>query len=171
MSTLKDRTILISGASRGIGLAIALRCARDGANLALLAKTAEPHPKLPGTLPEAAAAVEAAGGRALPILCDIRDGAAVAEAVAQAAAAFGGIDAVVNNASAISLTGTADTPLKRYDLMTGVNSRGTFAVTQAALPWLLKSDRAHILTIWRRRSTCRRNGSPAIPPTASPNTA
>jgi citronellol/citronellal dehydrogenase len=146
-ATLKDRTILISGASRGIGLAIAERCARDGANLALLAKTVEPHPKLPGTLADAAAAVEAAGGRALPLICDIRDETAVARAVTEAAGAFGGIDAVVNNASAISLTGTADTPVKRYDLMTGVNSRGTFVVTQAALPWLLKAERPHILTI------------------------
>ena len=144
---LADRTILISGASRGIGLAIAERCARDGAKVALLAKTAEPHPKLPGTLADAAAAVEAAGGRALPILCDIRDEDAVAAAVDQTAKTFGGVDAVVNNASAISLTGTADTPVKRYDLMTGVNSRGTFVVSQAALPWLLKAERPHVLTI------------------------
>ncbi len=144
---LEGRTILVSGGSRGIGLAIATRCARDGANVALLAKTAEPHPRLPGTLADAAAAVEAAGGRALPIVCDIRDAEAVAAAVAQAAEAFGGIDAVVNNASAISLTGTAETPVKRYDLMTGVNSRGTFVVTLAALPWLLAAARPHVLTI------------------------
>jgi citronellol/citronellal dehydrogenase len=147
MSAFAGRTVVISGASRGIGLAIAVRLAREGANLALLAKTAEPHPKLPGTLPEAAAAVEAAGGRALALTCDIRDEAAVAEAVARTVGTFGGIDAVVNNASAISLTGTLDTPLKRYDLMTGVNSRGTYAVTQACLPHLLKADRPHVLTL------------------------
>jgi citronellol/citronellal dehydrogenase len=147
METLAGRTILISGASRGIGLAIATRLAAEGANLALLAKTAEPHPKLAGTLAEAAAAVEAAGGRALPILCDIRDEAAVARTVAATVAAFGGIDAVVNNASAIALTGTLDTPVRRFDLMTGVNSRGTFVVTQAALPHLLKAPRPHVLTL------------------------
>mgnify|MGYP006274226807 CR=1 FL=1 len=147
MGAQAGRTVVISGGSRGIGLAIAERLGRDGANVALLAKTDSPHPKLPGTIHDAAQAVEAAGGRALPLVCDIRDEAAVAGAVARAAEAFGGIDAVVNNASAISLTGTAETPAKRYDLMTGVNSRGTFLVTQAALPWLLKAERPHILTI------------------------
>lgn len=147
MSAFAGRTYVISGASRGVGRAIALRLAREGANLALLAKTAEPHPKLPGTLPEAAAAVEAAGGRALALVCDIRDEAAAAQAVARAAQAFGGVDGVVNNASAISLAGTLETPLKRFDLMTGVNSRGTYAVTQACLPHLLKAARPHVLTI------------------------
>ncbi len=147
MSALAGKTVVVSGGSRGIGLAIAERLGREGANLALLAKTDAPHPKLPGTIHEAAAAVEAAGGRALPIVCDIRDEAAVAAAVSRAAETFGGIDAVVNNASAISLTGTAETPARRYDLMTGVNSRGTFLATQAALPWLLKAERPHILTI------------------------
>lgn len=141
------RTIFISGASRGIGLAIATRCAEAGANVAIAAKTDTPHPKLPGTIHDAAAAIEAAGGRALPLVCDIRDEEAVADAVARTAEHFGGIDVVVNNASAISLTGTAQTPLKRYDLMNGVNSRGTFAVTRAALPYLLKSERPHILTL------------------------
>ena len=147
MTALAGKTIVISGGSRGIGLAIAERCGREGANVALLAKTDAPHPKLPGTIHEAAATVEAAGGRASPLVCDIRDETAVAEAVGRAAARFGGIDAVVNNASAISLTPTLETPAKRYDLMTGVNSRGTFLVTQAALPHLLKAERPHILTI------------------------
>lgn len=147
MSTLQGRTVFISGGSRGIGLAIAIACARAGAHIALAAKTAEPHPKLPGTIYTAAGAVEAAGGEALPLVCDIRDGDAVLAAVAATVERFGGIDIVVNNASAISLTSTADTPLKRYDLMTGINSRGTFAVTQACLPWLLESDHAHVLTI------------------------
>jgi citronellol/citronellal dehydrogenase len=144
---MQGRTVFISGASRGIGLAIARACAARGANVALAAKTAAPHPKLPGTIHEAAAEIEAAGGAALPLVCDIRDGDAVAAAVAQTVERFGGIDAVVNNASAISLTPTAETPLKRYDLMTGVNSRGTFAVTQACLPHLLRAERPHVLTI------------------------
>jgi citronellol/citronellal dehydrogenase len=144
---MRGRTIFISGGSRGIGLAIAKACAAQGANVAIAAKTDRPHPKLPGTIHTAAAEIEAAGGRCLPILCDIRDEAAVADAVARTVEAFGGVDAVVNNASAISLTGTLQTDLKRYDLMTGVNSRGTFVVTQACLPHLLKSDRPHILTL------------------------
>ncbi|MFN3615224.1 MAG: SDR family oxidoreductase [Rubrimonas sp.] len=147
MRRLEGKTILISGASRGIGLAIACACGAQGARVALLAKTVAPHPRLPGTLDEAAEAVRAAGGQALPIPCDIRDEAAVEAAVARAVETFGGLDAVVNNASAISLTGTADTDLKRFDLMTGVNSRGTYAVTRACLPHLLRSDRPHILTI------------------------
>jgi citronellol/citronellal dehydrogenase len=142
MTTLAGKTLVISGASRGIGLAIAERAARDGANLVLLAKTVEPNPKLPGTLGSAAEAVQAAGGQALPIQCDIRDDAQVAAAVAQAAERFGGIDILVNNASAISLTGTADTPMKRVDLMFGVNVRGTYACTQACLPHLVASAKA-----------------------------
>jgi citronellol/citronellal dehydrogenase len=142
MTTLAGKTLVISGASRGIGLAIAERAARDGANLVLLAKTVEPNPKLPGTLGSAAEAVRAAGGQALPIPCDIRDDAQVAAAVAQAVERFGGIDILVNNASAISLTGTADTPMKRVDLMFGVNVRGTFACTQACLPHLIASAKA-----------------------------
>ena len=147
MSGLAGRTVFISGGSRGIGLAIGLACARAGARIALAAKTDQAHPKLPGTIHTAAAEIEAAGGEALPLLCDIRDGAQVAAAFARAAERFGGIDVVVNNASAISLTGTAETPLRRYDLMTGVNSRGAFAVVQAALPHLLASEHARILTI------------------------
>lgn len=144
---MQGETVFISGASRGIGLAIAKACAARGASVALAAKTDTPHPKLPGTIHSAAAEIEAAGGRALPLVCDIRDEASVAAAVARTVEAFGRIDAVVNNASAISLTGTVETPLKRYDLMTGVNSRGTFAVTQACLPHLLRAPRPHILTI------------------------
>ena len=140
--SLRGKTLLITGGSRGIGLAIALRAARDGANIALLAKTTEPNPKLPGTLFEAAEAVEAAGGHALPLRTDIRDDAAVADAVSQAHARFGGIDILVNNASAISLTPTADTPMKRFDLMFGVNVRGTYACTQACLPHLRASAQA-----------------------------
>jgi citronellol/citronellal dehydrogenase len=144
---MKESTIFISGGSRGIGLAVAKACAARGANVAIAAKTDAPHPKLPGTIHSAAAEIEAAGGRCLPILCDIRDEAAVEAAVARTVETFGGIDAVVNNASAISLTGTLQTDVKRYDLMTGVNSRGTFVVTRACLPHLLKSPRPHVLTL------------------------
>ena len=140
--TLKGRTLLITGASRGIGLAIACRAARDGANVALLAKTTEPNPKLPGTLSSAAEAVASAGGQALPLRTDIRDDAAIAEAVRATVDRFGGIDILVNNASAISLTPTADTPMKRFDLMFGVNVRGTYACTQACLPHLRASAQA-----------------------------
>jgi citronellol/citronellal dehydrogenase len=144
---LDGRTIFMSGGSRGIGLAIAKAAAAEGASVAIAAKTAEPHPKLPGTIHTAAEEIEAAGGRALPLVCDIRDEAAVAGAVEKAAAAFGGIDIVVNNASAIQLTGTEATDVRRYDLMTGVNARGTFVVTKACLPHLLKSDHARVLTL------------------------
>ncbi|MGF1659905.1 MAG: NAD(P)-dependent oxidoreductase [Rubrimonas sp.] len=148
---LAGRTIVLSGGSRGIGLAIACACAAGGANVAILAKTAAPHPKLPGTIHSAAAEIEASGrahgARALPVLCDIRDADAVTEAVAQVAEAFGRIDAVVNNASAISLTPTAETDVKRFDLMTGVNSRGSFVVTRACLPHLMQAEAPHILTI------------------------
>jgi citronellol/citronellal dehydrogenase len=151
MRNLKGKTLFISGASRGIGLAIAVRAARDGANVAIAAKTTEPNPKLPGTIHTAAAEIEAAGGRALPLACDIRDEATVHAAVDAAVAAFGGIDILVNNASAISLTPTLATPMKRFDLMFGVNVRGTFLCSQACLPHLQKSAAAgrnpHILTL------------------------
>ena len=140
--SLQGKTLLITGASRGIGLAIACRAARDGANVALLAKTTEPNPKLPGTLSSAAEAVASAGGHALPLRTDIRDDAAIAEAVRATVDRFGGIDILVNNASAISLTPTADTPMKRFDLMFGVNVRGTYACTQACLPHLRASAQA-----------------------------
>ena len=137
--TLSGRTLFITGASRGIGLAIARRAAADGANVAIAAKTTEAHPKLPGTIFSGAAEVEAAGGHALPVQCDIRDETSVQEAVAQTVERFGGIDILVNNASAISLTPTEATPMKRFDLMFGVNVRGTFLCTQACLPHLRKS--------------------------------
>ena len=140
--SLKGKTLLITGASRGIGLAIAVRAAQDGANLVLLAKTTEPNPKLPGTLAASVQAVEAAGGQALAVATDIRDEAAVAQAVTAAVARFGGIDILVNNASAINLTPTAATPMKRFDLMMSVNARGTFCCTQACLPELIKSGAA-----------------------------
>jgi citronellol/citronellal dehydrogenase len=150
-ATLRGRTLLITGASRGIGLAIAVRAARDGANIVLLAKTVEPNPKLPGTVHSAAAAVAAAGGEALAIPTDIRDATAVEAAVRTATAHFGGIDILVNNASAISLTPTPATAMKRFDLMFGVNVRGTFACTQACLPQLIRSAQAgrnpHVLNL------------------------
>lgn len=147
MTTLAGRTLFITGASRGIGREIALRAARDGANVVIAAKTAEAHPKLAGTIHTVAGEVERAGGKALAIRLDIRDEAAIAAAVAQAAQAFGGIDILVNNASAISLTPTLGTPAKRFDLMHGVNARGTFFCSQAAIPWLKKSANPHILTL------------------------
>lgn len=145
MASLTGKSIIISGASRGIGLAMAKRFAKDGAKIAILAKTAEPHPKLPGTIYTAAEEIKAAGGEALPLLCDIRDDAAVASCVAQAAEAFGGVDVCINNASAIMLTGTLETPMKRFDLMHQVNTRGTYCLTQACLPFLLKADNPHVL--------------------------
>lgn len=145
--SLKGRTLFISGGSRGIGLAIALRAARDGANVAVAAKTAEPHPKLPGTIYTAAEEIEAAGGRALPILCDIREEEQVAEAVARTAETFGGIDICVNNASAISLTDTLSTDMKRYDLMHQINTRGTFLVSKTCVPHLKKAENPHILNL------------------------
>lgn len=147
MTDLGGKTLFISGGSRGIGRAIALRAARDGANVVLAAKTVTPHPRLPGTIEDAAAEVEAQGGRALPLQLDIRDEAAVAEAVRKAEDHFGGIDIVVNNASAISLTPTAETEMKRFDLMMSVNMRGTFAVTRACLPALKQAQNPHILTL------------------------
>jgi citronellol/citronellal dehydrogenase len=147
MDSLSGRTILMSGGSRGIGLAIAVRAARDGARVALIAKTAEPHPRLPGTIYTAAEEIEAAGGDALPIVGDIRDAEAVEAAVAQTVERFGGIDIVVNNASAINLAPMRDLPVKRFDLMQQINSRGTFVVTRAALPHLRESSHAHVLTL------------------------
>ncbi len=147
MATLQGKTLFISGASRGIGLAIALRAARDGANVVIAAKTAEPDPRLPGTIHTAAAEVEAAGGRALALQVDIRDEDAVQAAVARAAEHFGGIDILVNNASAISLTRTPETPLKRYDLMMDINVRGSFVCAQACLPHLKRAANPHILSL------------------------
>jgi citronellol/citronellal dehydrogenase len=145
--TLKNRTLFVSGASRGIGLAIALRAARDGANVVVAAKTAEPHKKLPGTIYTAAEQIEAAGGRALPVVLDVRDEAQIAAAVAAGVAAFGGIDILVNNASAISLTGTLETPARMFDRMMGVNTRGTFLASQACIPHLKRSANPHILNL------------------------
>ncbi|TCN39685.1 citronellol/citronellal dehydrogenase [Kribbella orskensis] len=146
-SGLAGRTMLMSGGSRGIGLAIALRAARDGANVALLAKTAEPHPQLPGTIYTAAAEIEVAGGHALPIVGDVRSDESVAEAVRRTAAEFGGIDIVVNNASAIDLAPAADISMKRYDLMQDINARGAFLLSKLCIPWLRKSPAGHILTL------------------------
>lgn len=147
MATLNNKTIFITGASRGIGRSIALRCAQDGANVVIAAKTAEQHPKLSGTIYTVAEEVERAGGRALPLQVDIREEAAVQAAIEQAAAAFGGIDILVNNASAIGLTGTLATPIKRYDLMQTINTRGTYLCSQICLPHLLKAANPHILTL------------------------
>ena len=147
MRTLAGRTLFITGASRGIGRAIALRAARDGANVAIAAKTSDPHPKLSGTIHSVASEVEAAGGKALAVQLDVRDESAIASAVAQAAKAFGGIDILVNNASAISLTSTLDTPAKRFDLMMSVNARATFLCSQACIPWLRKGTNPHILNL------------------------
>jgi citronellol/citronellal dehydrogenase len=145
--SLRNQTLFITGASRGIGLAIALRAARDGANVVVAAKTAEPHKKLPGTIHTAAAEIEAAGGRALPVVLDVRDERQIEDAVSQAAAAFGGIDILVNNASAISLTGTLATPARIYDRMMAVNTRGTFLASQACIPHLKRSSNPHVLNI------------------------
>jgi len=147
MGEMTNRTVFMSGGSRGIGLAIALRLASEGANVAFMAKTDQPHPKLPGTIHTAAAEIEEAGGSALPILGDVRDEDQVARAVAQAVEHFGGIDICVNNASAINLAPMADLPPKRYDLMLDINTRGTFVLTQACLPHLRESDHAHVLTL------------------------
>jgi len=144
---LNGRTLFITGASRGIGLAIALRAARDGANIAIVAKTTEPHPKLPGTIYSAASEIEAAGGRALPLAVDIRNDGQVAEAVARTVKTFGGIDILVNNASAISLTNTLETDMKRFDLMQQVNTRGTFLCSKLCLSHLARSTNPHILVL------------------------
>ncbi len=147
MVSLKGKTLFITGASRGIGLAIALRAAKDGANIAVAAKTTKPHPKLEGTIFTAAEAIEGAGGQALPLAVDIRDKEAVLDAVNKTAETFGGIDIVVNNASAISLTKTPDTAMKRFDLMHEINARGTYLVTKAALPHLEKAANPHVLML------------------------
>ena len=145
--SLKGKTLFITGASRGIGLAIALRAARDGANIAIAAKTAEPHPKLPGTIYTAGEAVESAGGKALPLIVDVRDEQAVKEAIASTVDGFGGLDIVVNNASAISLTSTTQTDMSRFDLMHQINTRGTFMVSKYAIPHLAKAENPHILML------------------------
>jgi citronellol/citronellal dehydrogenase len=145
--TLEGQTLFISGASRGIGLAIAVRAARDGANVALIAKTAEPHPKLEGTVYTAAEEIEAAGGRALPIVGDIRDDQQVADAVEATVEKFGGIDIAINNASAINLSGTEAMDMKRYDLMQDINTRGTYVVSKACVPHLKRSGNPHVLTL------------------------
>lgn len=145
--SLSGKTLFISGASRGIGLAIGVRAARDGANVVIAAKTTDPHPKLPGTIYTAAKEIEDAGGKALPLMVDIREEAQVLEAVAKTVATFGGIDILINNASAISLTGTLQTPMKRYDLMHSINTRGTYLCSQACLPHLLKASNPHILNL------------------------
>jgi citronellol/citronellal dehydrogenase len=147
MSTLKGKTLFITGASRGIGLAIGLRAAADGANVAIVAKTTEPHPKLPGTIFTAAEEIEKAGGKALALAVDIRNEEQVIDAVAKTVAKFGGIDILVNNASAISLTGTVATPMKRYDLMHQINTRGTFLCSQVCIPHLKKAANPHILNL------------------------
>lgn len=147
MINLENKTLFVSGASRGIGLAIAKRAAKDGANIILAAKTAEPHPKLPGTIYTAADEIEAEGGQALPVICDIRDEDVVREAVEQGVSKFGGIDICINNASAIQLTGTLQTDMKRFDLMHQINTRGTFLVSKMCLPHLLKSENPHILNL------------------------
>jgi len=147
MTSLKGKTVFVSGGSRGIGLAIALRAARDGANIAIAAKTAAPHPKLDGTIFSAADEISAAGGQALPLLCDIRDEAQVVAAIDQTVEAFGGIDICVNNASAISLTDSQHTDMKRFDLMLGINTRGTFMVSKYCIPHLQKAANPHLLML------------------------
>lgn len=145
--SLQGKTVFISGGSRGIGLAIALRAAQDGANVTIAAKTAQPHPKLPGTIYTAAEDIEKAGGKALPILCDIREEEQVADAVAKTVETFGGIDICINNASAINLTGTLETDMKRFDLMHQINTRGTFLVSKMCIPHLKLAQNPHILNL------------------------
>lgn len=147
MSNFKNKTVFITGASRGIGLAIGLRLAREGANIVIAAKTTEPHPKLPGTIYTAAAEIEAAGGKALPLVVDIRNEEIVYDAVEQTVKCFGGIDILINNASAINLTPTLQTDMKRYDLMHHINTRGTFLSSKACLPHLLKAENPHVLNL------------------------
>ncbi|HWA01979.1 MAG TPA: NAD(P)-dependent oxidoreductase [Rhizomicrobium sp.] len=145
--SLAGKTLFITGASRGIGLAIALRVARDGANIAIAAKTAEPHPRLPGTIYTAAEEIEQAGGKALPLVCDIRFEEQVQSAVDRTVARFGGIDICVNNVSAISLTGTLQTDMKRYDLMNGINARGTYLTARCCIPYLMRAENPHVLML------------------------
>lgn len=147
MSNLAGKTLFITGASRGIGLAIALRAARDGANIVIAAKTTEPHPKLPGTIYSAAKEIEAAGGKALPLIVDVRSEDQVESAMKKAAEVFGGIDILVNNASAIGLTSTESTDMKKYDLMHNINTRGTFLCSQKAIPYLRKAKNPHVLNL------------------------
>jgi citronellol/citronellal dehydrogenase len=147
VTTLRGKTLFITGASRGIGKAIALRAAQDGANVVIAAKTAEPHPKLPGTIYSAAEEIEQAGGRALACLVDVRFEDQIRAAVVRTVATFGAIDVLVNNASALGLTGTLDTPMKRFDLMHQINTRGTFACSQACIPHLMNAENPHILNI------------------------
>lgn len=147
MTSLKGKTLFITGASRGIGKAIGLRAAADGANIVVAAKTVTPHPKLPGTIHTAAAEMEKAGGKALALMVDVREEAEVEAAVAKAAETFGGIDILINNASAISLTGTMETPMKRYDLMHQINTRGTYLCSQKCIPYLKKAANPHVLNL------------------------
>ena len=147
LGSLKGKTLFITGGSRGIGLAIALRAAQDGANVTIAAKTTEPHPKLPGTIYTAAEEIEAAGGHALPCIVDVREEDQIREAVEKTVATFGGIDILINNASAINLTPTLETSLKRFDLMHDINTRGTFACSQACIPYLKKANNPHILNM------------------------
>ncbi len=147
MTTLKGKTLFITGASRGIGLAIGLRAAKDGANIAIAAKSAEPHKHLPGTIYTAAKEIEAAGGKALPLVVDVREEQGVADAVEKTAQTFGGIDICINNASAISLTGTEATQMKRYDLMHQINGRGTFLTSKTCIPHLKKAENPHVLML------------------------
>jgi citronellol/citronellal dehydrogenase len=147
MGDLTGKTMIVSGGSRGIGLAIAVKAAADGANVALLAKTAEPHPKLPGTIYTAAEEIEAAGGKALPIVGDVRDDGSVEAAVAQTVETFGGIDICLNNASAIDLRPTSEIEMKRYDLMQDINCRGTFLLSKQCIPHLREAENPHILTL------------------------
>jgi len=147
MATLQGKTLFITGASRGIGLAIALKAARDGANIAIAAKTEAPHPKLAGTIYSAAEEIEQAGGRALPLVVDVRDEQAVKNAIDKTAATFGSLDVVVNNASAIQLTGVAETDMRRFDLMHQINARGTYMVSKYAIPQLEKAANPHILML------------------------
>jgi citronellol/citronellal dehydrogenase len=170
--TLQDKTLFISGASRGIGLAIALRAARDGANVALIAKTAEPQPRLEGTVYTAAEQIDEAGGRSLPIVGDIRDEAQVADAVSRTVEHFGGVDVCINNASAINLSGTEALEVKRYDLMQAINTRGTFVVSRACIPHLKRSENPHILTLSPPISLASTHGGSArTSATRSPSTA